>query len=136
MPSSFSESRSSSYTDARELVHRVISHYVECVSLPSVSTFTTTEDGTAKSQKTLQPGSVACHYKCDVEAITERILKDKPAPQKAWWEIAAGETPKGLAEVHLVQKLQKAYRAIDPWKYFRPSLRRGSVESQQRRATA
>jgi hypothetical protein len=134
MPSSFSELRSNSYADARALVHRVIETYMESVSLPRVSTFITTDEGLAKPQKTLQPGSLGCHFKCDVERITERILKDAPALQKTWWAIAEGNPTKGLEEVHLVQKLRSAYKSIDPWKYFRPPLRRGSVESQRRAA--
>jgi hypothetical protein len=136
MPSSFSGSRShaNSYAEARELVHRVIGAYVDCISLPSISTFVLQEDGLVKPQKTLTPGSIGSHFKCDVELVTERILKDKPALQRTWWEIAEGERSKGLSEVHLVQKLQKAYRSIDPWKYFRPPLHRGSVESQRRAA--
>lgn len=134
MPSSFAESRSNSYADARDLVHRTISHYVDCVSLPRISTFVLQEDGLVKPQRTITPGSIASHYKCDVELVTARALKDKPALQKAWWDIAEGTPTKGLEEVHLVQKLAKAYRAIDPWKYFRPVIRRGSVESQRRAA--
>jgi hypothetical protein len=139
LPSSFSSvsksrsDRSSSYTEQRELVHRVISVYADTCSLPALSTFILQEDGLCKSQRILYPGSIGIHYKADVEKITERELKDKPAHQETWWAIALGETPGGLSEVHLVQKLQKAYRAIDPWRYFRPALHRGSVESQRRR---
>jgi hypothetical protein len=132
MPSSFSESRANSYAESRDLIHRVISSYIDCISLPRISTFVLREDGLVTPQKTLTPGSIGIHYKADVEKITERILQDKPNLQVAWWAIAEGETPSGLAEIHLVHKLQKAYQAIDPFKYFRPSLRRGSVESQRR----
>jgi hypothetical protein len=136
MPSSFSESRSraNNYADERALVHRVIEAYMECVSLPRVSSFIITDEGFAKLQKTLQPGSLGCHFKCDVERVTERILKDAPALQRTWWAIAEGNPTKGLEEVHLVQKLRSAYRSLDPWKYFRPPLRRGSVLSQRRAA--
>jgi hypothetical protein len=137
MPSSFSQSRSdrsSSYTDQRELVRRVISVYADTCSLPTISTFILREDGLCKSQKILYPGSIGLHYKCDVEKITERELKDKPTLQETFWQIAQGETPKGLAEVHLVQRLHRSYRVLDPWRFFRPALHRGSVESQRRRA--
>jgi hypothetical protein len=132
--SSFSESRSKSYADARDLVHRVINAYVEAASLPGVSTFVMTDEGTMKPQRTLAPGSIACHYKCDVEKVTERALKEKPDLQAAWWEIAEGQIPHGLREVHLVQKLKSAYRVVDPSKYLRPAIRKGSVESLRRAA--
>jgi hypothetical protein len=133
MPSSFSASKSDRFSESRELVHRVISAYTDVCSLPHVSTFALQGDGLVKSQRILTPGSLGLHFKCDVERVTERELT-KPALQETWWDIAEGRTPKGLAEVHLVRKLQKAYRAIDPWKYFRPTLHRGSVASQQRAA--
>ena len=126
--------RATDYAKSRELVHRVINAYVEAASLPSVSTFVMTDEGTMKPQKTLTPGSIACLFKCDCERITELALKDKPNLQTAWWEIAEGQTPKGLTEVHLVNKLKHAYRAIDPWKYLRPAIRKGSVESLRRAA--
>jgi hypothetical protein len=134
MPSSFSDSSSNSYADSRALVFRVIESYVDAVSLPRLSTFTLSDDGEGKHQRTLQPASIAIHFKADVEKITERILRDKPDLQETWWQIAQGETPSGSSEIHLVQKLQKAYKQIDPFKYLRPSIRKGSVESQRRAA--
>jgi hypothetical protein len=134
MPSSFCKSRSNSYADARELVHRVIAAYVDVCSLPSLSTFLLRNDGFVTPQKILAPGSIASHFKCDVETITQRLLDGKPSLQETFWQIAQNIQPKGLAEVHLVQKLHRAYRTIDPWRYFRPTPRRGSVASQRRAA--
>jgi hypothetical protein len=137
LPSSFSKSRSdrtSSFSEQRELVHRVINAYVDAVSLPHISTFALQGDGLVKSQRVLIPGSLGLHFKCDVERVTERALADKPKLQDAWWSIAKGETLGGLPEIHLIQKLHRPYRAIDPWRYFRPALHRGSVASQRRAA--
>ena len=124
--------RTTSYAEARELVLRTINFYVDCVSLPRLSTLVLDADGDGKHQKTIQPGSIALHFKADCEKITERVLADREDLQAVWFQIATGETPKGLAEVHLVQKLQKAYKQIDPWRYFAPPIRRGSAESCRR----
>lgn len=138
MPSSFSESRSSKrsddYADARALVFGVIETYADVCSLPRLTTFTITDDGDSKSQRSLQPGSTAIHFKCDVELATEKILADREDLQQVFWQIANGESPGGLKEIHIVQKLKHAYKHLSPGKYFYPPLRRGSVQSQRRQA--
>lgn len=130
-PWRFVNSEKFSYSDKRELVHRVITMYAEVCSLPRITTFVLKDTGLVSPQRSLTPGSIAIHYKADCEKITERALTGRPDLQETFWDIAQGETPGGLSEVHVVQKLHKAYRVLDPFKYFRPPVRRGSVESQR-----
>ena len=81
-------------------LHRICEMYFEVVSLSRVKVFQFDED--APKQRVLIPGSNASHWKADLELITERILKDQPDLQKAWFDLCESkpvspelETPLG-----------------------------------------
>lgn len=101
----------------------VLECYGDVIHLPPISGLMLDEDGDVVKQKTLLPGSAALHFKCDVEKITARILRDHPDLQSAWFKAVEGEPIPARVEQRLVKLLGPSYRPLRPSVYFKPSLR-------------
>jgi hypothetical protein len=98
------------------LFDRVVRAYVEISELPPITALDYDID--APRSRTLTHDAV--DFRVDVEAATETALRDLPALQSAWFELARADKVTATTARAVITRCGKLYqeRGLDPNKYF------------------
>ena len=104
------------------LFDRVVRAYVEISELPPITALDYDPD--APRSRTLTHDAV--NFRVDVEHATETALRDLPALQRAWFELACANSVNPFTARAVTTRCGKLYqeRGLDPNKYFY-AFRRG-----------
>ena len=118
------ESAADRYSRYHDIVRAVIRTYVETKQLSPLVACEIDQDAPPNKRLTV---NAVCHL-ADIEIATAKALQGKPELQAAWFQLALENPVEAKLEQQVVKRCGPLYaaRGLEPWFYFRPSVRRGS----------
>jgi hypothetical protein len=106
------------YALNRDAFNSVVEEYIRTKHLPAL-TACQIDPAPIERSKKINPDSI--HFVIDVERATEKALFGRPDLQKAWFQLATGETVEPMIAQLVTSLCGRIYRGrrLEPWYYFK-----------------